>query len=348
MKKSVIFNLRAAALLALLCYCAAAAASAQEAATTSEWVKIAPPDEAFTVLMPRAPFPLAESGRKAGALIVAAGRRYGLRHDNAEYRVWSFETKKLPAALADDTESYLDQCAEIAWDLMVEPYWERFKRDSPEQLLRYNLTYDGALPSSGHPGRRYVLNLGEERGLTHIYAVGSRVYIVAASGAPNESAGVERFVKSFALSPQPVPNAAAAASGVTGVGTGSGSGGPGRGGNESISGGAGGGAKEEAKETDYSQTFIAREVTRKAQVLSKPEPSYTESARKFSVIGTVRVRVALLASGKIALATVISKLPHGLTLKAVEAARKIKFEPAVKDGRLVSQYIQVEYNFNIY
>ncbi|MCA1555375.1 MAG: hypothetical protein LC747_01670, partial [Acidobacteria bacterium] len=62
-----------AALLALLC--CAAAVGAQEAAPSAEWVKVAPPDEAFTVLMPRTPFPLAESGRKAGALVVA-GQRY--------------------------------------------------------------------------------------------------------------------------------------------------------------------------------------------------------------------------------------------------------------------------------
>jgi len=328
--------------LVLLCCAGAAEAGVQEA-PPSEWVKVAPPDETFTVLMPRAPFPLVERGRKAGALAVA-GQRYSLRHDNAEYTVWSFETKKLPAALGSDTESYLDQCAEIAWNLMIEPYWEQFKRDSPEQLLKYNLTYDGALPSSGHPGRRYVLNLGEQRGMTDIYAVGSRVYIVAASGAPRESASVERFVKSFALN-LPVPDAAPPVA--TGVGTGIGSG-QGRGSNESVSGGVGGAAKEGAKETDYTRTLQAREVTRKAQILAKPEPSYTESARKFSVTGTVRVRAILMASGKVGGVTLISQLPHGLTLKAIEAARRIKFEPAVKDGRLVSQYVQIEYNFNIY
>jgi len=331
--KHLTFNLRVM-LLALLC---CVAARAQE---TSSWIKFAPPDEAFTVLMPRAPFPLAESG-KAGALVVA-GQRYNLRHDNAEYTIWSFQTKQLPAALSDDSESYLDQCAEIAWDLMIEPYWEKFKRDSPEQLMKYNLTYDGALPSPGHPGRRYLLNLGEERGVTHVYAVGPRVYIVAASGAPQEFAGVERFIKSFALS-MPIPDAPAAPAAAVGIGVG-----PGRGSNESVSGGTGSEVKEGAKATDYSRTHQAREVTRKAQILTKPEPSYTVSARKFSVIGTVRVRVVLMASGKVAMATLISKLPHGLTRKAIEAAQKIKFEPAIKDGRKVSQYVQIEYNFNIY
>jgi hypothetical protein len=32
---------------------------------------------------------------------------------------------------------------------------------------------------------------------------------------------------------------------------------------------------------------------------------------------------------------------------AVKAARQIKFIPATKDGRPVSQFIQIEYNFRI-
>ncbi|MBA3323229.1 MAG: energy transducer TonB, partial [Pyrinomonadaceae bacterium] len=38
----------------------------------------------------------------------------------------------------------------------------------------------------------------------------------------------------------------------------------------------------------------------------------------------------------------------GLTEKAIEAARRITFTPAEKDGRPVSQYITLVYNFNIY
>jgi hypothetical protein len=44
----------------------------------------------------------------------------------------------------------------------------------------------------------------------------------------------------------------------------------------------------------------------------------------------------------------VSGLPFGLTEKAIAAAHQIKFVPAQKDGRAVSQYIQIEYNFNLY
>ena len=332
--KSLTFKLRLA-LAALLCsVVVASGARAQEAAAASPWVKVAPPNEAFTVMMPRVPFPVAERG-KSGALKVA-GQRYSLRHDDAEYTVWSFKAANLPAAPGDDdVEMYLDHSAEIAWDLMIEPYWKKLKRESPEELMRYNLTYHSALPSTGHPGRRYRLNLGERQGMTHIYLAGSQIYIVAAAGAARESAGVTEFIKSFVLN-LPVPDAPAATP--TGAAVA-----PERGGESNSGVGSG-----EAKESDYSRNFKASETTRKAQLLAKPEPSYTEWARRFSVTGTVRVRAILMASGRVGGITAITKLPHGLTQEAIEAARKIKFEPAVKDGRPVSQYVTIEYNFHIY
>ena len=136
-----------------------------------------------------------------------------------------------------------------------------------------------------------------------------------------------------------------------GVGSGEGGGvGPGRGGNtgggdrRDGGGGPGGGGGG----TDYSKTFAAREVTRKAQITSKPEPLYTEEARKNQVTGTVRLRLILGASGSVSGITPVSRLPDGLTEKAIEAARRISFTPAEKDGRKVSQYVTIEYNFNIY
>ena len=41
-------------------------------------------------------------------------------------------------------------------------------------------------------------------------------------------------------------------------------------------------------------------------------------------------------------------LPHGLTERAIAAARAIQFTPTQKDGQAVSQWVTVEYNFEIY
>ncbi|HYG11770.1 MAG TPA: energy transducer TonB, partial [Pyrinomonadaceae bacterium] len=135
-----------------------------------------------------------------------------------------------------------------------------------------------------------------------------------------------------------------------GVGTGRGTGyGPGEGFN--TGGGPpklGGGGPGGNGGIDYGRTFRVGEVTRKAQILSKPEPLYTEAARRNQVTGTVRLRLVLSASGQVTGITPVTKLPDGLTEKAIEAARKIGFTPAEKDGRKVSQYVTIEYNFNIY
>jgi TonB family protein len=346
--KSLTFNFRRALSALFCCVALATAASAQEAA--SSWVKVEPPNRAFTVSMPRAPFPVAERG-KAGELNVA-GQRYSLRQDDAEYTVWSFKTANFPGA-PGGREAYLDRCAEIAWDLLVEPYWKKLERASPQELVKYRLTYEGALPSTGHPGRSYRLNLDKQEGMTYIYATGSQIHIVAAAGTAREAASVERFIKSFTLN-LPVPESSVRVPTGTGGGTGMSTGadvgggiGPGPGG--VVSGEAPGGVGgDEAKEIDYNRTFTAREVTQKAQILAKPEPSYTEWARRFGVMGTVRMRLILRPSGEVGSITPISRLPHGLTQAAIEAARRIKFTPAMKDGRPVSQYVTFEYNFNIY
>jgi TonB family protein len=140
----------------------------------------------------------------------------------------------------------------------------------------------------------------------------------------------------------------------SGLGAGSGEGGglgPGRGGNtgggdRNMGGGGPGGGG--GGDTDYNKIFKPNEVTQKAKILSKPSPEYTEEARKNQVTGTVTLQMVFSSSGAVTNIRTVSGLPYGLTEKAIAAARRIQFSPAMKDGRPVSQYIRVEYNFNIY
>lgn len=94
--------------------------------------------------------------------------------------------------------------------------------------------------------------------------------------------------------------------------------------------------------------YTGKEVSVKARVISKPEPSYTEEARQKQVTGTIVLRAIFAANGQVVGIRAVSGLPNGLTQQAINAARRIKFIPAVKDGRPVSMYIQLEYNFNLY
>lgn len=97
---------------------------------------------------------------------------------------------------------------------------------------------------------------------------------------------------------------------------------------------------------DYNRVFSGKEVDQKARVLSKPEPQYTEEARKNQISGTVVLRAVFTSSGEVTNITARAGLPYGLTERAIAAAKQIKFVPATKDGRPVSMYIQLEYNFN--
>src|SRR6185503_12954825 len=135
-----------------------------------------------------------------------------------------------------------------------------------------------------------------------------------------------------------------------GIGPGEGGGlGPGRGGN--IGGGdfnAGGGGPGGGGGGDYSRIFTGKDVTTKARLISKPEPQYTEEARKNQITGTVVLKCVFSSSGQVTNIKTVSGLPNGLTERAIAAARQIKFVPATKDGHQVSMWMQLEYNFNLY
>lgn len=137
-----------------------------------------------------------------------------------------------------------------------------------------------------------------------------------------------------------------------GVGSGSGTGfGPGNrnntgGGDPNVGGaGPGGGGGSAA---DLNRVFNVKDVTRRAVIVSRPEPLYTEEARKDQITGTVVLRLVFNANGTVTNVVALSRLPGGLTDKAIEAARRIQFTPAERDGRKVSQYATINYNFNIY
>src|SRR5882672_2049420 len=135
-----------------------------------------------------------------------------------------------------------------------------------------------------------------------------------------------------------------------GIGSGEGGGlGPGRGGN--MGGGdfnAGGGGPGGGGGGGYDKIFTGKDVTSKARLISKPEPQYTEDARKNQIVGTVVLKVVFASSGAVTNIRTVSGLPYGLTERAIAAARQIKFVPATKDGHQVSMWMQLEYNFNLY
>ncbi|HLL14732.1 MAG TPA: energy transducer TonB [Pyrinomonadaceae bacterium] len=107
-------------------------------------------------------------------------------------------------------------------------------------------------------------------------------------------------------------------------------------------------AQNEARAGD-DQPLTLKEVTVRAVIRSKSPPVYPREARPYGVEGEVKLRIILGADGKVRdEVDVLEGLPHGLTEEAIRAARRIKFEPARKDGRPVSQYVIVIYSFRLH
>ena len=142
----------------------------------------------------------------------------------------------------------------------------------------------------------------------------------------------------------------------TGIGEGNGPGfGPGRDGNiggdsKGLGGRGKGGAPggDNPNPDDPDRVYSWPEVSTRARVISKPEPQYTEEARRAQITGTVILRVVFSRTGQVTNIRPIQSLSSGLTEKAIAAARQIRFVPATRNGQAVSMYMQLEYNFNLY
>lgn len=83
-------------------------------------------------------------------------------------------------------------------------------------------------------------------------------------------------------------------------------------------------------------------------ILRMEKPQYTLMARDHNIQGIVALSVVFGANGKITGVRIIRDLPYGLTAQALIALQKVKFRPAMKDGRPVSVRGKLEFSFNLY
>jgi TonB family protein len=85
----------------------------------------------------------------------------------------------------------------------------------------------------------------------------------------------------------------------------------------------------------------------KPTILYKVKASYTEAARRNRIEGEVVLNVVFAANGAINSIRVVRGLPDGLTEKAIEAALKTRFQPAVENGTPVSVRGDLSFTFVI-
>ncbi len=104
-------------------------------------------------------------------------------------------------------------------------------------------------------------------------------------------------------------------------------------------------------QTELIKQLIVKTKSQETQgiaIILKARAAYTDSARMNKVQGKVALRVSFLANGAVGSIEVVSRLDEGLTETAIQAARKIVFIPAQREGARYSVTKMVEYSFTIY
>lgn len=94
--------------------------------------------------------------------------------------------------------------------------------------------------------------------------------------------------------------------------------------------------------------YNTSDVTVRARILSRKEPEYPVRAREKGISGRVVLRAIFDADGRVRNILVVASPDSEMTAGSIEAARQIRFVPAQKDGKTVSQFVQIEYEFHIY
>jgi len=288
---------------------------ATQAQNAKPWVEVSRSEELFRVSMPIQPVEALQRTRVGD--IDAYGTRYEAFVDRAGYSLWALVDANRSRR---DLDEYLDACTDLIWDGLLNTTRGNLPDD---QRARAAISYvrELALPL---PGREYSVVFGDVTGTVRFFVADTRIFVLLAADSPGGPWDREKFFESFAvfiIPPAPQPQNGSGVKGTPG---------------------------DAVDEGDYNRVFSGREVTQKVRVFRKPEPTYTESASKYRITGTVVLRALFSAEGKVTDIEVVKKLPHGLTGATIKAARSISFSPAMKDGHPVSMYMELQYNFNLY
>jgi TonB family protein len=83
------------------------------------------------------------------------------------------------------------------------------------------------------------------------------------------------------------------------------------------------------------------------EITYKPNPVYTEEARRLKLEGEVLLEVSFSANGTLHVNRVVRGLGHGLDEAAIAAANKIRFKPALRGGQPVDSTAVVHVTFQM-
>jgi TonB family protein len=100
-----------------------------------------------------------------------------------------------------------------------------------------------------------------------------------------------------------------------------------------------GGMKQQQADTGPATTPV--------EIVSKPNPVYTEEARRLRLQGEVLLEVMFGANGQLHVNRVVRGLGHGLDEAAVEAANKMRFKPAQHYNQAIDSTATVHVVFQL-
>jgi TonB family protein len=106
-------------------------------------------------------------------------------------------------------------------------------------------------------------------------------------------------------------------------------------------------APDTATGKQVDQPTPAPSSFKRPTILSREIPKYTDKARRNGVQGNVVLNVLFAADGTVTSIRVVSGLPDGLNESAIEAAKKIRFKPAMRNGQPVSFRDDLHFSFHL-
>jgi TonB family protein len=96
-----------------------------------------------------------------------------------------------------------------------------------------------------------------------------------------------------------------------------------------------------------SVTAVTKPIDRPVEIVFKPTPEYTDEARSARIEGTVSLELEFTVTGEVRVLRIVRGLSHGLDAAAERAALRIRFKPALSDGRPVNSRATVHITFRL-
>ncbi|HYM10851.1 MAG TPA: TonB family protein [Bryobacterales bacterium] len=96
-----------------------------------------------------------------------------------------------------------------------------------------------------------------------------------------------------------------------------------------------------------SRQNAAKLASSSVKILFEPRPVYTAEARRLRIEGEVLLDLLFCASGEVRVLRIVKPLGHGLDEAAIEAAQKIRFQPAQVAGQPVDSNAEAHITFQL-